>query len=430
MEDSGGRRRLAAVWFADVVGYTRLSAENEDAALQVVSELQRVARTEVERRDGRVVKFIGDAVLTVFDSADAALHAALAMQDGFAASEVVQAHGVALRVGVHLGEVMEAEDGDVYGDGVNVASRVEGAAEPGQVAVTSAIHNVIRNRPGFAAASLGAKPLKGVADPVELYAVTLAGRKARGGRRRMATKKPGGQRPARATAVGIGTAVVSFLSLSIFVAQKAGPDDPAPPDTVVVSTPVQDSTTLMKAPAPAAERTASEEPTPVVTGAVTPDTGAEKEPATPPAPPETLPPATATPAIGWRVEEGQDLLDDSPFTSLSLTATQGIPATLHVECRGGRTTVRLEWPDRLVDSGLRVRLDGGRDRDERSQWTLLPDSSGVSYRGDPRRFIRSLESARSWVAAARTRSGQGVAGFRVEGLGETVGSAGGGCGWR
>ena len=73
-------RRLAAVWFADIVGYTDLSSRDEEAALEVVDDLQRFAREETEAHGGRVVKFVGDAVLAVFDSADAALRSALALQ--------------------------------------------------------------------------------------------------------------------------------------------------------------------------------------------------------------------------------------------------------------------------------------------------------------------------------------------------------------
>lgn len=130
------------------------------------------------------MKFIGDAVMTVFDSADSALHAALAVQADFSALEMAWTHDVALRIGMHLGEVVEAADGDVYGDGVNTASRVEGAAEPGQVAVTEAIQRLIRNRPQFVTTALGERPLKGLTDPRPLYAVTLADASAAPVRRR------------------------------------------------------------------------------------------------------------------------------------------------------------------------------------------------------------------------------------------------------
>ena len=165
------KRRLAAVWFADIVGYTDLSARDENAALEVVDELQRIAREEVESRDGRIVKFQGDAVLTVFDSADAALRAALALRDEFTGSEVVQRHECALRVGVHLGDVVEADDGDVYGDGVNVALRIEGQAEAGQVVVSEDVYRLLREQADHGFNPFGPVTLKGVAEPMWLYVV-------------------------------------------------------------------------------------------------------------------------------------------------------------------------------------------------------------------------------------------------------------------
>ena len=126
-------RRLAAVWFADIVGYTRLSAKDEDAALAVVDELQEITLKVVEKSGGRVVKFMGDGVLSVFDSANTALSSALILQEAFHASEVATTHSCSLSVGVHLGEVVEASDGDIYGDGVNTAARIEGVARAGQV---------------------------------------------------------------------------------------------------------------------------------------------------------------------------------------------------------------------------------------------------------------------------------------------------------
>ena len=99
-------RRLAAVWFADIAGYTDLSSRDEEAALKAVDELQRLSKDSVESHGGRIVKYVGDAVLTVFDSADAAVRSALALQEGFTSLGI---EDCGLRVGVHLGEVVEAE---------------------------------------------------------------------------------------------------------------------------------------------------------------------------------------------------------------------------------------------------------------------------------------------------------------------------------
>ncbi|MFC1791575.1 protein kinase [Gemmatimonadota bacterium] len=168
-------RRLAAVWFADIVGYTDLSARDEDLALRVVRELQRIAKKHCQARGGRVVKLMGDAVLTVFDSVDGAVRAAIALRDEFLGSDEAKAAEVSLRIGVHVGEVADAPDGDVYGDAVNVASRIERVAEPGQVVISDVSYRLSKQRSTMEVEDLGEFDLKGVPDPVGLFAVELVG---------------------------------------------------------------------------------------------------------------------------------------------------------------------------------------------------------------------------------------------------------------
>jgi predicted Ser/Thr protein kinase len=151
-----------------------LSAHDEDAAFEVVRELQDLAKDAVSNHGGRVVKHIGDAVLSVFDSTNSAVQAALDLQTSFRNSKSAQAHEVALRIGVHAGEIREDTDGDVYGDGVNIASRVEGAAEPWQVVVTEAVWQQIRTRSSYSTAGMGERAFKGIEDPLPLYVVSSA----------------------------------------------------------------------------------------------------------------------------------------------------------------------------------------------------------------------------------------------------------------
>jgi len=163
-------RRLAAVWFADVVGYTSLSAKDEDAALAVIDELQTCSRRSTQDR-GRIVKFIGDGVLAVFDSANDALLSAMELEESFANADVVREHGCSLSVGVHLGEVVEAEDGDIFGDGVNVAARIEELAGSRQILISEDVYRQIRNRPTFKTHSFGQHQMKGLDGPMTLYAL-------------------------------------------------------------------------------------------------------------------------------------------------------------------------------------------------------------------------------------------------------------------
>ena len=164
-------RRLAAVWFADIVGYTRVSSSDEARALELVSALQALAKPVVERRGGRVVKFLGDAVMTEFTSCEAAVEAALDLVDGF--GRATSGAGAAqLRVGAHLGELAASGDGDIYGDVVNTAARLQAAAEPDQVLVSEDVWRQLRRRPSLAFAELGPRTLKGKDEPLVTFAAT------------------------------------------------------------------------------------------------------------------------------------------------------------------------------------------------------------------------------------------------------------------
>ena len=214
-------RRLAAVWFADVVGYTSLSAKDEDAALAVIDELQTCSRRSTQDR-GRIVKFMGDGVLAVFDSANDALLSAMELEESFANADVVREHGCSLSVGVHLGEVVEAEDGDIYGDGVNVAARIQELAGSRQILMSEDVYRQIRNRPTFKTHSFGQHQMKGLDGPMTLYAL---GEGQETEVNVMAKTADGG----RATRVnrGAGTPVDSDATA---VASSRDPSGPPPPE--------------------------------------------------------------------------------------------------------------------------------------------------------------------------------------------------------
>lgn len=172
------QRRLSAVWFADLVGFTRLAAEDEDAALESVRELQDAARTAVQDHGGRVVKFLGDGAIAEFPSAHGAVASALDLFDAMKRN----GENPRLRVGVHAGEIATGDDGDVYGDDVNLTSRIQSAAESGQVVTSDTIARQLRRRRAFTFDPLGVRSLKGVTEPVMLYAVRRAGEKGRSAR--------------------------------------------------------------------------------------------------------------------------------------------------------------------------------------------------------------------------------------------------------
>ena len=148
MSESDPRHRLAAILAADVVGFSRLMALDENGTVAALDAARRTFRTHVESNRGRVIDMAGDSVLAVFDSAIGAVSAAFAAQEALeaVARAAPAERRMQYRIGVHLGDVIEKSDGSIYGDGVNLAARLEHLAAPGGVAVSDAVHGAIRNR--------------------------------------------------------------------------------------------------------------------------------------------------------------------------------------------------------------------------------------------------------------------------------------------
>ena len=219
---------LAAVWFADVVGYTRLSEENEGEAVRLVHGFQGVAREVVARHGGRIVKFLGDGALAEFSSTDMAVRSAEVLIRAFAAS--AEAEGLAsdeLRVGVHVGDVVATEDGDLYGDGVNVASRIQAAGDSGEVWVSEDVRRQLRQRPEFRFESRGERELKGLKRPLAMHAVEVMDAASwappETAASTIAGKRDGGSAGAAGEAPGRGARrrAVSLLGAGILIAVVA-----------------------------------------------------------------------------------------------------------------------------------------------------------------------------------------------------------------
>jgi len=166
------RRTLVALWFADIAGYSEHAAEDESSALRLVELLQTLSRETVTRYHGRVVKFLGDAVLAEFPSAELAVLSAAALSRQYEERSATIGHAGRVRVGVHLGDVAVAPDGDVYGDTVNAAARIQQAAAAGQVVVSQDIRRQLRSRRDFRFQDLGEHSLKGVG-LIELHVVNV-----------------------------------------------------------------------------------------------------------------------------------------------------------------------------------------------------------------------------------------------------------------
>ena len=154
--------RLAAIWFADVAGYSARAAEDEFGALQLIEILQALSREIVGRYEGRIVKFIGDAILAEFPSTALAVQAGAALSNAYLERSAATGHSHRLTVGVHVGDIAVSSEGDLYGDTVNAAARIQETAEPGQVIVSQDVWRQLRGRREFYFEPLGDRSLKGV----------------------------------------------------------------------------------------------------------------------------------------------------------------------------------------------------------------------------------------------------------------------------
>ncbi|MGD0396132.1 MAG: tetratricopeptide repeat protein [Nitrososphaerales archaeon] len=171
---SQGERRLAAIMFTDMVGYTALGQKNESLSLALVDEQRKLIRPVLGRHNGREVKTMGDAFLVEFPNALDAVRCAYDIQRATREFNISipEEKRIHLRVGVHLGDVVESQ-GDISGDAVNVASRIEPLAEDGGVCLTRQVYDHVQSKFELSLKSLGPKALKNVSTPVEVYKMVM-----------------------------------------------------------------------------------------------------------------------------------------------------------------------------------------------------------------------------------------------------------------
>src|SRR5262245_2353803 len=173
MAEERVQRRLAAILAADVVGYSRLMQLDEAGTLALLKNRRKaVLEPLVHQREGRIFKITGDGVLVEFASAVNAVQCAVDIQSGMAAAngDLPEDRHVVLRIGIHLGDVM-VEGGDLYGDGVNIAARLEAIADPGTVCLSEDAYRQVRGKLKASFDDLGARTLKNIAEPIRTYRV-------------------------------------------------------------------------------------------------------------------------------------------------------------------------------------------------------------------------------------------------------------------
>jgi TolB-like protein/predicted Zn-dependent protease len=163
-------RQLTAIMFTDMVGYTALMQEDERKATADRDRQRAVLQRSIQSKGGRILQFYGDGTLSVFQSAVAAVEAAVAIQEALHEGDAP----IPLRIGIHTGDVVHDDNG-VFGDGVNVASRIEGLGVPGAVLISGKVYDEVKNQPDISTRALGSFDLKNVKHPMRVYAVSNPG---------------------------------------------------------------------------------------------------------------------------------------------------------------------------------------------------------------------------------------------------------------
>src|SRR6202042_3817609 len=164
----GGMRKIAAILVADVVGYSRLAGADEDRTLSRLRGLRSdLIDPAIDAHPGRIVKRTGDGSMIEFRSVVDAVRCAIEVQNGMVERNagLPPERRIEFRVGIHLGDVVEESDGDLMGDGVNIAARLEGVCEPGGICLSEDAYRQVRARLDLAVSDLGPTKLKNIAEP-------------------------------------------------------------------------------------------------------------------------------------------------------------------------------------------------------------------------------------------------------------------------
>jgi len=213
VDSSAPRRHLAAIVSADVAGYSRLMADDEDATVQTLAAHRLEAEALIDAHRGRLVDFTGDNFLAEFPSALDGVRCAIEIQRVFGRrnEELLEHRRMRFRVGIHLGDVRVEED-RIYGDGVNIASRLEGLAEPGGICVSSNVRDLIHGKLDLGYRDLGEQRVKNIPQPVRAYLVIGEG----------STNGPGrvGILRGRVVLVTLAALVAAVVAAGVVISQR------------------------------------------------------------------------------------------------------------------------------------------------------------------------------------------------------------------
>jgi TolB-like protein/class 3 adenylate cyclase/Flp pilus assembly protein TadD len=159
-------RQLAAIMFTDIVGYSALMSKNEKLAMEVLEQNRQIHKDAISKHHGQYIKEIGDGTLSIFQSSFDAVNCALDIQKACCGEKDFQ-----VRVGIHIGDVI-LRDNDVFGDGVNIASRIESSGEPGGIYISERVFEDVKNKSEISVEFVGEKRLKNIDHSVKIYSIS------------------------------------------------------------------------------------------------------------------------------------------------------------------------------------------------------------------------------------------------------------------
>src|SRR5690242_9320398 len=214
------KRKIAAIFAADIAGYSRLVAEDEEETLRRLASYRAVTDDFIAKAGGRIFNTAGDAVLAEFPSAVEAVRCAIDIQESLRTRNMAYppSRQMAFRIGITIGDVVE-RDGDLLGDGVNIAARLEGLAEVGGICVSRAVHEQVANKLSVQFADIGAQEVKNIPTPVHAYMIAM--RREDGTYSTPQLKKPASKAPAGAPSwmwpVVVGVVAISAIGVAGFL---------------------------------------------------------------------------------------------------------------------------------------------------------------------------------------------------------------------
>jgi len=266
------KRKIAAIFAADIAGYSRLVAEDEEETLRRLASYRQVTDDFIAKGGGRIFNTAGDAVLAEFPSAVEAVRCAIDIQESLRTRNMAYppSRQMAFRIGITIGDVVE-RDGDLLGDGVNIAARLEGLAEVGGICISRAVHEQVANKLSVQFADIGAQEVKNIPTPVHAYMVAM--RREDGTYTTPQVKKPakapGAPQPNWMWPVAVTVVSLAAIGVGGFLyftkLETLAPSKVAAPTSVPSPAP-----SAAAAPPPAALPAAAPTPIPAATAAMVP----------------------------------------------------------------------------------------------------------------------------------------------------------------